>query len=348
MKTRAAVLVATGQPLELAELVLPDPGPGQVLVEVVYSGVCHTQVLECRGHRGKDRFLPHCLGHEAGGIVRGRGPGVSKVKPGDRAILSWIKGTGADVFGWCYDWSGRKVNAGPITTFGRHTIVSENRLTVIPAGTPLDQAAMLGCAVPTGLGAVFNTARPAPGQSLVVFGTGGIGLCAVAGASIAGCTPIIAVDLNPAKLELARRMGATHTLDAAREDLVAELKRLCPGGVDFAIEATGRPDAMSKALASVRMQGGAAVVIGNARQGERLDLDPRELNMGKQLRGTWGGDNLPDRDFPRYLNLLQSGRLDLGPLITRTYTLDQINDAIDDLEAGKVARPLIRMSDSPE
>jgi S-(hydroxymethyl)glutathione dehydrogenase/alcohol dehydrogenase len=348
MKTRAAVLVATGRPLELADLMLPDLGSGQVLVEVAFSGVCHTQVLECRGYRGQDRFLPHCLGHEAGGIVRGVGPGVSKVKPGDQVILSWIKGTGADVFGWSYEWSGRRVNAGPITTFSQHTIVSENRLTVTPAGTPLDQAAMLGCAVPTGLGAVFNTARPGPGQSLAVFGTGGIGLCAVAGAAIAGCTPIIAVDVNPAKLELARRMGATHTLDATREDLLAQLTGLCPGGVDFAIEASGRPDAMAKALASVRMQGGAAVVVGNARHGERLELDPRELNMGKQLRGTWGGDNLPDRDFPRFLKLLQSGRLDLGPLIARTYTLEQINDAIDDLEAGKVARPLIRMSDAAE
>jgi S-(hydroxymethyl)glutathione dehydrogenase/alcohol dehydrogenase len=348
MKTRAAVLVATGRPLELADLTLPDPGSGQVLVEVAYSGVCHTQVLECRGYRGEDRFLPHCLGHEASGIVREVGPGVTKVKAGDWAILSWIKGAGADVFGWSYDWSGRKVNAGPITTFGQHTIVSENRLTVIPPGTPLGQAAMLGCAVPTGLGAVFNTARPGPGQSLAVFGTGGIGLCAVAGASIAGCTPIIALDLNQAKLELARRMGATHTLAADRDDLLEEIKQLCPGGVDFAIEATGRPDAMGKALASVRMQGGAAVIVGNARHGERLDLDPRELNMGKQLRGTWGGDNLPDRDFPRYLKLLQSGRLDLGPLITRTYPLVDINDAIDDLEAGKVARPLIRMSDSTE
>src|SRR5437763_12068688 len=111
MKTLAAVLIETGRPLELAELEIPTLKPGQVLVEVVYSGVCHTQVLECRGYRGEDKFLPHCLGHEGGGIVRAVGPGVTKVKPGDRAILSWIKGGGADVFGWSYDWSGRRVNA---------------------------------------------------------------------------------------------------------------------------------------------------------------------------------------------------------------------------------------------
>jgi S-(hydroxymethyl)glutathione dehydrogenase / alcohol dehydrogenase len=344
MKTTAAVLVETGRPLELADLTLPALKTGQVLVEILYSGVCHTQVLECRGYRGEDRFLPHCLGHEGSGVVREVGPGVTKVKPGDRAILSWIKGTGADVAGWAYDWDGRRVNAGPITTFSRHSILSENRLTVIPSGLPAHSAAMLGCAVPTGLGAVFNAAQPRPGQSLAVFGTGGIGLCAIAGASIAGCTPVIAVDLNAAKLALASQMGATHTLDASRPDLVEEIQRLCPGGVDFAVEATGRPAVMAQSLASVRMQGGAAVIVGNARHGERLDLDPKQLNMGKQLRGTWGGDNLPDRDFPRYARLIDAGRLDLSPMIAKTYDLAQINEAIDDLEEGRVARPLIRLN----
>ncbi len=347
MNTLAAVLVETGKPLELAELNLPAPGSGQVLVSVAYSGVCHTQVLEARGLRGEDRYLPHCLGHEGSGLVRAVGPGVTRVKPGDKVILSWIKGPGADVFGWSYDWAGRKVNAGPITTFGRDSIMSENRLTLVPPGLALRDAAMLGCAVPTGLGAVFNTAGPRPGQSLAVFGTGGIGLCAVAGAAIAGCTPVLAADVNPAKRELAIRMGATHVFDASRPDLLAEILRLCPGGVDFAIEATGQPAVMSTALASVRAQGGAAVIVGNARHGEFLEIDPRQLNMGKQLRGTWGGDNAPERDFPRYGRLLTSGRLDLSPMLARTYELGQINEAIDDLEAGRVARPLIQMDGIP-
>src|SRR5262249_54147278 len=158
--------------------------------------------------RGEDKFLPHCLGHEGSGLVLEVGPGVTKVRPGDRAILSWIKGSGADVAGWAYDWNGRRVNAGPITTFGRHSILSENRVTTIPADFPAQEAAMLGCAVPTGLGAVFNTAQPRPGQNLAVFGAGGIGLCAIAGAAIAGCLPIIAIDTNPAKLSLAKRIGA--------------------------------------------------------------------------------------------------------------------------------------------
>ena len=341
MKTKAAILVETGKPLVLDELEIPALKPGQVLVEVVFSGVCHTQVLECRGYRGEDPYLPHCLGHEGSGIVHDTGPGVTKVKVGDRVILSWIKGSGADVTGTVYRWSSRSVNAGGITTFSRRSVISENRLTVMPEDISMRDAAIIGCAVPTGLGAVFNTAQPRPGQSIAIFGTGGIGLCAVAGAVIAGCTPVIAVDIQPDKLKLAKQMGATHLIHAAEMNPVEEANRICPNGVDFAIEASGRPKVMLQALYSVRNQGGIVVVIGNARHGERVELDPKQLNLGKQLRGTWGGDNWPDRDFPRYCKLLSSGKLNLEPLLSKTYSLNEINEAIDDLEAGKVVRPLI-------
>ena len=344
MKTTAAILVETGKPLVLGELEIPALKPGQVLVEIAVSGVCHTQVLECRGYRGEDKFLPHCLGHEGSGIVRALSTGVTKVKEGDRAILSWIKGLGADVPGTVFRWDGRNVNSGAITTFSRFSVISENRLTVLPAKVSMRDAAMLGCAVPTGLGAVFNAAQAKSGQTIAIFGIGGIGSCAVAAAAIAGCKMIIAIDLRRDKLELATQMGATHCVEAGATDPVAEILRLCPGGVDFAIEATGRPPVMQQALQSVRNQGGAAVIVGNARFGERLDLDPRQLNMGKRLLGTWGGDNIPDRDFPRYCQLLEDGRLNLAPLMSKTYSLNGINEAIDDLEAGKVARPIIDMA----
>ena len=315
MKTTAAVLVELGRPLELADLAVPVLKPGQVLVEVAYSGVCHTQVGEARGHRGEDRFLPHGLGHEGSGVVREVGPGVAKVRPGDRVILSWIKGSGADVPGTVYDWNGRKVNAGGITTFATRSVISENRLTVVPDGMPLRLAALVGCAVPTGAGVIFNTARPRPGQSVAVFGVGGIGSCAVAAAALAGCTPVIAVDVNAEKLALARRLGATHAVNSKDCDPVAEVRTLCPGG--------------------------AAVVVGNARFGERLEIDPRELNQGKRLLGTWGGDNVPDRDYPRYCKLMAAGRLDLEPLLSRSYRLADVNAALDDLERGCAARPLL-------
>lgn len=344
MKTVAALLVELDRPLELAELEIPPLKPGQVLVEIAFSGVCHTQLLEVRGRRGPDPFLPHCLGHEAGGTVVDVGPGITKVRVGQRVILSWIKGSGLDVPGTVYDWNGRRVNAGGVTTFARHAVVAENRLTPIGDDFSLAAAALLGCAVPTGLGAVFNTAAPKPGQSLAVFGVGGIGLCAVAAARINGLTPIVAVDVSTARLEAARVMGATHVVDASNADPVAELQRLVPGGVDFAIEASGRPEVMRQALAAVRNQGGTAVVVGNAPHGCLLELDPKQFNLGKRLLGTWGGDNLPDRDFPRYVRLVRDGLLSTAPLTGRSYALADVNRALDDLETRAVARPLLDMS----
>ncbi|MDD5656741.1 MAG: zinc-binding dehydrogenase [Elusimicrobia bacterium] len=344
MKTLAAILVETGRPLVLAELDVPPLQAGQVLVELAFSGVCHTQLLEARGRRGPDAFLPHCLGHEGTGWVREAGPGVQRVKSGDPVILSWIKGPGLDARGTAYGWQGRKVNAGGVTTFGRHAVVAENRLTVLPPRVSMSEAALLGCAVPTGFGSVWNTARPRAGQSLAVFGAGGIGLCALSAAKLAGCAPIIAVEPRPDRREAAGRMGATHAVDPGAADAMAQIQRLCPGGLDFAVEASGRPLAMKQALESVRRQGGTAVVAGNAHFGERIELDPAQLNLGKRLLGTWGGDNTPESDFPKYIRLLAERKLDLSPLLSRAYSLADANRALDDLEAGRVIRPVIDLS----
>ena len=200
-------------------------------------------------------------------------------------------------------------------------MASENRLTPIPPAFPLREAALLGCPVPTGIGAVWNTAGARPGQSLAVFGVGGVGCCAIAGANLTGCHPIIAVDLNPWKLELAKEFGASHTVLASEPDVVGQVMKLADGQLDFAIEVSGRPSVMQQALDAVRVQGGVAVIVGNARHGEKLEIDPRSLNNGKQLRGTWGGDNQPERDFPR----LSASRRS-GPIAART-------------AAGQVVRP---------
>ena len=171
-----------------------------------------------------------------------------------------------------------------------------------------------------------------------------MGLCALAGAVLAGCDPVVAVDINPEKLRVAKTIGAKHCVEVNGEDVVAKLKEITGGGFDIAVEASGRPQAMTQALQAVRNQGGIAVVLGNARFGEHIQIDPRELNHGKQLRGSWGGDNLPDRDFPKYFEFLSSGKLDLTPFTASIYSLKDINQAVDDLEAGKVVRPLIDMS----
>lgn len=341
MKTKAAILVELGQPLELADLEIPALGRGQALVEIACSGVCHTQILEARGHRGPDRFLPHCLGHEASGVVRDIGPGVTRVKPGDRVVLSWIKGSGCDVPGATYRWNDRVVNAGGITTFSEFSVISENRITPLDKRIDFASAALLGCAIPTGLGLVFHCANVQEGQSVAVYGVGGIGSWAIIGAALCGAGKIVAVDRLPEKVALGEMLGATDGVccrDRSPADAVLEL---CPGGVDVAIEATGRPEVMQAALDVVRPQGGTVVVAGNARHGERWVLDPRQLNQGKRILGTWGGDNRPERDFPRYQELLASGKLSCERMVRDRYQLSDINRALDDLEAGRVTRPLI-------
>jgi S-(hydroxymethyl)glutathione dehydrogenase / alcohol dehydrogenase len=341
MHTVAAILVEANR-IVIEELEIPPLKPGQVLVEIDYSGVCHTQVLEVRGYRGKDSFLPHCLGHEGSGKVVEIGAKVEKVKQGDHVILSWMKGSGMNVPGTVYQWKGQAVNAGAITTFSRLALISENRLTVLPKEFPLKEAALIGCALPTGLGAVFNTAQPRPGQSLAVFGCGGIGLCAIRGAAISGCAPIIAIDLIASKLETARQLGATHCIDASKGDPLQEIAKLGP--LDFAIEASGSPIAMQQALSAVRPQGGTAVIVGNARFGTQLSIDPGQFNQGKRLLGTWGGDNQPDVHFPRYCSLIQHGHVRLQPFLNKIYGLKELDTAINDLEKGAALRPILDLT----
>ncbi len=345
MKTMAAVLVELNRPLEIADLEIDAPGAGQVLVELSHSGVCHTQLLEARGRRGVDRFLPHCLGHEGSGVVIDTGEHVTKVKPGDRVVLSWIKGQGADVPGVTYRWGSRQVsvNAGGVTTFNRHALVSENRLTVAPETMSSAMAALLGCAAPTGVGAALNTGQAKPGESAIVFGCGGVGLCAVAGAAAGGCEIVVAVDPIASKRTIALQMGATHAI--APDELASTQEQTnTAAGFDLAIEATGLPRVMRQAFEIVKPRVGRAVIIGNAAHGAMLEIDPHHFNQGKRLLGTWGGDSDPDRDQPRFSKLCHAGKLRLDPLIEQTYPLEQINQALDDLETGKALRPLIVMN----
>lgn len=220
-------------------------------------------------------------------------------------------------------------------------MISENRLTPIPKEISFKDAALLGCAIPTGLGVVFNTAKPKHKESLAVFGCGGIGLCAIQGAVIAGCFPVIAIDLNLSKLEAAKAMGASHVIDAQREDPVEALKKLGP--LDYAIEASGSPIAMNQALQAVRSQGGTAIIVGNAKHGQQISIDPKELNQGKKILGTWGGDNDPDTHYPHYCTLIRDGRFNPTLLTSDTYSLSQIDTALAHLEQGQVLRPLIEM-----
>lgn len=344
MKTEAALLVELGKPLEMAELSIPALNPGQVLVEISHSGACGTQVMEWQGAKGPDKWVPHCLGHEGVGTVVDAGGGVTKVAAGDRVVLSWIRGSGAEAGGCKYDWDGKVVNAGGVTTFQRHAVVSENRLTRLPEQLSNDVAILLGCAAPTGMGAVFNVLNARPGDSVAIFGTGGIGLNAAMAAAFAGGIPVIGVDPNPDRRKLALVFGCTHTIDPSAGDVVEAIKEIVPGGVDLAVEASGLPPVMKSAVDAVRNQGGRAVVIGNAKAGAELVLSPGIFNQGKSLMGTWGGDSVPDRDYQRYAKLLASGRFPAADLLSRPFKLEEATQALTDLKDGKVGRPLIDMS----
>lgn len=345
-KTKAAVLFETGKPLRILELTIPDLRPGQVLVDIAYSGVCHSQLNEVRGHKGPDRFLPHTLGHEGAGTVVAIGPGVVKTRPGDAVVLSWLKGSGADVPGTVYESGEGPINSGAISTFMRRTVTCENRVTVVPESMPGNLGALLGCAIPTGAGVVFNTSGLARGDAVAVFGAGGVGLSAVMGAAAVGAAPIIAVDLVADKLAKARELGATHTVNPGEGDPVAAIRNLTGGrGVRVAIECAGQVAAMEAAFESVAPGGGLCVIAGNPPHGQTLRVNPYSLIGGKRLVGTWGGESRPDVDIPRYVDMFLSGRLPLERLGTEQYPLERVNEALADLEEGRVLRAMIRLAD---
>ena len=324
-------------------LSLPELPPGAVLVEIAYSGICRSQLLEVQGHRGDDPYIPHALGHEAAGTVRAIGNGVSKVSVGDRVVVTWIRGEGADVRSFSYAGANDTVNSGAVSTFMTSSMVSENRLVPIDDSVSMREAVLLGCAIPTGVGAVLNAADARPGSSTVVFGVGGVGLCAIGGAKVAESDPIIAVDVVPEKLELARQMGATHTVDASSVDAVEAIRELTNGaGADNVIEAAGRVETMEAALAATRI-GGVCVLAGNLPHGQRISLDPFDLIKGKRLIGTAGGGTVPDRDIPRYAEFIASGKLTVQPILDEPYPLSRVNDALEALDAGRAGRATIDM-----
>lgn len=345
---KAAILGKLNAPLEVCEdIVLPQLLPGQVLVKVEYSGVCHSQLMESKGKRGEDGYLPHLLGHEGSGVVQSVGTGVVKVKKDDKVILGWIKGSGMDAGGVKYTQNGRVVNAGAVTTFNEYAVVSENRCTPLPAGVPMDIAVLFGCALPTGAGIVMNTLKPHKDSMIAVIGLGGIGMSSLMATSLYDCSKVIAIDVNDEKLDLAKEFGATDTINASRVDVVSEVMRLTANqGVDYSVEAAGMVDTIETAFAIVKKGGGLCVFASHPETGRQISIDPYDLISGKRIQGTWGGGCDPDRDIPRMAQLYVDGKLPLERLISRRYTLDNINDALKDLDSRCVGRPLIEMSKS--
>ncbi len=342
MKTRAAILERINEPLNIRELDIPELKPGQVLVDMSYSGICQSQLNEWHGKKGPDRFLPHTLGHEGAGKVLATGKGVTKVKKGDKVVITWIKGTGLDVPSCQYLSNGQIINSGAISTFMTKAVIAENRLVPIP-DIPMDIAALLGCAVPTGCGMVFNELKSEIGNSIAIWGAGGIGLCAVLAAAACGCNPIIAIDISEDKLCQAEKCGATHVVDG-RKDPVHTIVEITEGqGTDYGIESAGLISTMQDGFAATRRFGGQFLIAGNAPHGEKMALDPFDLIAGKKISGSWGGRSDPDKDIPRYAAMYRDGSLKLDALITHRLPFDRINQAFSLIETGHPGRIVLKM-----
>ena len=354
---QGVVSKAVGEPVALEEIVIPDPGPGEAVVGIQACGVCHTDLHYREGGISND--FPFFLGHEAAGVVEEVGPGVTEVAPGDFVILNWRA-----VCGQCRSClrgrpnicfsthnasqkmtlaDGTELSAAlGIGAFAEATLVAAGQCTKVdPAASPV-AAGLLGCGVMAGIGAAMNTGGVGPGDSVAVFGCGGVGDGAIAGAKLAGATTIIGVDIDDRKLEWATEFGATHTVNSNDEDPVHAIKELTGGnGVDVAIEAIGLPDVYQQAF-KARDLAGTVVLVGVPAPDMTLELPFIEVfGRGGALKSSWYGDCLPSKDFPMLIDLYLQGRLDLDRFVSETISVGDVEEAFHKMERGEVLRSVV-------
>ncbi len=353
VKGRAAILVKPNEPLVVDEVEFPEPASNQVLVKLFSSGVCHSQIHTMRRPPRPGRPLPALLGHESTGVVVAKGRGVSHVKEGDHVITTWVDRDNSntplplvthflnDHEQYAAVWRGKEVSHSA-ATWAEYALASDRVVVPLPEDLPSDVTAIIGCAVMTGAGAIINTLQVRPGQSVAVIGVGGIGLCAIAAAAIVDAHPIVAVDLSEDKLAFARRFGATHGVNARENDAFQAIRKLTDGGVDYAIDAVGLPETQEQILRAVRAgysglnRGGTALLVGITPPGAKAILDTSLFVGNRSFTRTSGGDCRPERDFPLFIRWYSEGKLKLKDLVTHRYTLDQINQAVEDLESGRI------------
>ncbi len=342
---KAAILVELNKPLVVAEIELPQRlSFGQILVKVHYSGICGAQLNEIAGAKGPDKFLPHLLGHEGSGVVLSVGEGVTQVKPGDHVVMHWRPSDGLQCQPPSYLWNGKKVNAGWVTTFNDHAIVSENRLTVIPDDFDMKLAPLFGCAVTTAMGVINNDAQVKIGQSVVVFGVGGVGLNIIQSAAMVSANPIIGIDLFDKKLEMARRFGATHVINSKdAKDYLAQIQKIVgEKGADVVIDTTGNARVIETAY-ELTCPDGKTILVGVPRKGDNISIYSLPLHFKKVLKGSHGGGAEPHLEIPRYIRLYKTGKLKLTDLITHEFKLEEINEALTAIRRGETGRVLIAM-----
>jgi S-(hydroxymethyl)glutathione dehydrogenase / alcohol dehydrogenase len=362
---RAVVLHDVDRGPALEPVDVDAPRPGEVVVRIAASGVCGSDGHVLHG-RSPVANLPMVLGHEGAGIVEDIGPGVDDVAPGDHVVLALYGPCGTCVhcragrpvhcdgpartraiLGCMADGDTRLRQAGSpvhpmigVGSLAEMAVVRAAQVVRIDPEIPLDVACLAGCGVTTGLGAVLNTAGVEPGTSVAVVGCGGVGLNVVQGARLAGAHPIIAIDAQAAKLELAAALGASHVVDASRDAMGDVVARVVPGGVDYAFEVVGDPALVAATFALTR-PGGTCVMVGSPPPGASIRLDGRLLFAERRLLGTTGGSNIPGRDIPRIMSLYQSGRLRLDELVSARYPLDDFADAFAALDAPTTARSVV-------
>jgi len=350
---KAAVLLGPDRPVAIADVRVKDPGPGEVRVTIRAAGLCHSDLSVIDGSIPYP--TPVVLGHEGAGVVDAVGAGVTAVKEGDTVVLSTLAHCGrcpACEVGRpteCRNAPNPKetqpftVDGTPAyqfanaSAFVERTVVREQSAIPIDPRVPFDRAALIGCGIMTGVGAVLNRARVEAGATMAVFGLGGIGLSCVQGGVLAGAAKIVAVDVLPQKLELARRLGATHTVDSSKDDPVAAIRDLTRGGADYTFEAVGNLAVIRQALEALGA-GGALTVVGVPKLGSRFDFVVHALYQNKAILGCRYGTARPRRDFPMLADLYLGGRLKIDELITRRYALDEFASALDDLKTGGLAR----------
>jgi S-(hydroxymethyl)glutathione dehydrogenase / alcohol dehydrogenase len=367
VKVRAAVATKAGDPLEITTVDLDGPKAGEVLVEIKATGVCHTDAFTLSG-KDPEGLFPAILGHEGAGVVVETGPGVTTLKPGDHVIPLYIpecrncpaclsgktnlciairetQGKGLMPDGTSrFSQAGRMIHHYMGTsTFANYTVVPEIALARVREDAPFDKICYIGCGVTTGLGAVINTAKVQPGDRVVVFGVGGIGLNVIQGARLAGAAMIVAIDVNPARETMARKFGATHFVNPKelKGDLVAHLVDLTRGGADFSFECVGNPKLMRQALECCQRGWGTSVIIGVAGAGEEIATRPFQLVTGRTWKGTAFGGARGRRDVPRIVDWYMERRINIDDLITHTLPLDRINEAFDLMHAGKSIRSVV-------
>lgn len=365
MKTTAMVLVEPGKPLQREELILADLGPDDVLVAIKASGVCHSDFRLIKGEWTAE--LPLVLGHEGAGVVEAVGLDVTNVKPGDHVILNWFapcgrcEGCRTDQPWICtgtkalentlpsgttayHRADGTPVGAAMgLGTFAEHTIVPSSAAVRVPDEVPFGGAALIGCAVTTGVGAVINTAKVSAGSRAVVIGAGGVGQAAIMGLGLAGAKTVIAVDLSDERLSLARELGATHVLRGDSPDLEERVLEITEGGADVALEAIGNLRTISSLTRLIRA-GGSAVVVGMAPMGQLATFDPFDLaDQSKTILGCNYGSSVPSRDFPQLAEMFVGGALPLAKVIQSRRPLSEVNEAFDDLENAAGLRTVLEM-----